>query len=151
MSSKLHIGKLPYTEDSAEISICYACNLQFTTGLEIILTIEELEILTKALFLKKILSQREIEVYINDYEKCLLKNDPEEMIYLEDIFLNIKNNSGFYGRNLKYSNQSPEEGLLLLKKAYNETKVDNYNEKIKEILDWAKEYFIEGKHYFYTL
>jgi hypothetical protein len=149
MGSYLHIGKLPYS-DKGTVAEYNNIKLQFTNGIEIILSIEELEILLKSLFFKKHLYYRERVELLNECNDLLNEEDRKSVI---DLMITISRYIGYHSRNFNIENQDILESLHLLK-TYNELSKPDKKEDIRiisDIINWANKYFIEGEHYFYTV
>lgn len=158
MSSKLYIGKLPYEIDenkNVEIDWYSECNLQFTKGLEILLTLEELQTAVKWLFLKRLLKYRETEVLLKDAEYLLEnKDDLSDQGYsLVELMNSIKKNLGYHARDFDPESHEYSTGINILKQCLLTSKGDENadNITISNIMDWARSKFIEGEHYFYTI
>lgn len=155
MSSKLHIGKLPYSANYDEISIFTGFNIQFTTDIEIILTIDELDIMLKHYFLMKELKYRMFVELFGDVERTYENNNEltEEGYSMEEQLAIISRDLGYLTRDFNIFNQEISESINKIREALIKFKPNKlvYEEIINDIINWAKKYFVEGAHYFYTL
>lgn len=159
MGSHLHIGKLPVTEfegtelkDIEEVSGFYEHKLQFTNNREIILSINELEILLKNLYLVHKLKYRrlkedlKIAIHCLEYKDDLITVDGELLI---ELLKNIRSEIGYNAKDIKFDDLY--NSIKKLEIALESLNVSDEIYNITEIISWAKKHFIEGEHYLYTL
>ncbi len=152
MSSYLHIGKLPYNDGDSDVASYLELKLQFTKGIEIILSLDELGILLQSLFLHKQLKYRALQFKIEDLTGDIDIEEDFYSGYIKESVLSIASDLGYYCRNFKYNEEDLQDNIKNLKEALELFKPDKDEDeqKIVNVIEWAKKYFIEGEHYFYT-
>jgi hypothetical protein len=163
MGSHLSIGKLPYKvpyRDNVDVAHSNM-SAQFTTGTEIILSINELETLLNAQHIFKKLAFRDLEVNVREAEWLIANPDNEDEMYDEDAigklnWIREKLLKRYYSPDmieLENSKSTLSEILEAVKvmveieRKYLEVPAEH----IKKLITWAKEHFVEGEHYLYTL
>jgi hypothetical protein len=162
MGSHLSIGKLPYKIPyQNNIDVAHSnMRAQFTTGTEIILSLDELETLLNAQYIFKKLAFRDLEVNVKEAEWLITNPDNEELYdedamgklnYIRETFLKKYYSPDSIELENKKSTLSEIlesiKVIVEIEKKYLDAPVNH----IKKLLDWAKEHFIEGEHYLYTI
>jgi hypothetical protein len=168
MSSHLHIGNLSKHGYESNHPAYYGAKCQLSFGFEDFRSIEELELALHSTKLRQKIKKREADVLYTEVRQLISEqnyDDDEDGFSLNsklyDVY-RIYNNCGISHKEkpnfnlesgeLSYDNAI--EVLTMLKGKYdlvkNQQDKDD-DEYIQDILSWARENFIEGKNYFYTL